>query len=141
MKWLGNVRYPPETMTDLSDAEWIKNLRQHHGEENIVFFKPRDGGNPWHSAAEWERRGMMGVYLKQFNKFEPPHFPVAFCYSDSFFMFGLGENKKAPSNFDGAESICAILPVYCFYVFGTVPKASLEYALSLAALSTAVQTQ
>ena len=65
MKWLGNLRYPPETMTDLSDAEWLQALRDRYGADNICFFKPQDGGVPWRSAAEWEARGMMGVYLKQ----------------------------------------------------------------------------
>jgi hypothetical protein len=64
MKWLGNLRYPPETMSDLSDAEWLKALQDRYGEENICFFRPQDGGDPWRSAAEWEARGVMGVYLK-----------------------------------------------------------------------------
>jgi hypothetical protein len=64
MKWLGNVRYPPETMSDLSDAEWVTALKDRYGEKNICFFRPQDGGVPWRSAAEWEARGMMGVYLK-----------------------------------------------------------------------------
>ena len=63
MKWLGNVRYPPETMSDLSDAEWLTALRDHYGADHIRFFRPQDGGVPWRSAAEWEARGMMGVYL------------------------------------------------------------------------------
>jgi len=64
MTWLGNLRYPPETMNDLSDAEWLKALRERYGEENLCFFSPQDGGVPWRSAAEWEARGVMGVYLK-----------------------------------------------------------------------------
>jgi hypothetical protein len=64
MNWLGNLRYPPQTMTDLTDAEWLTALRARYGEENICFFKPQDGGVPWRSAAEWEDRGMLGVYLK-----------------------------------------------------------------------------
>lgn len=64
MKWLGNVRYPPETMSDLSDGEWLKALREHYGAENICFYRPQGGGVPWRSAAEWETLGVMGVYLK-----------------------------------------------------------------------------
>ena len=64
MKWLGNVRYPPVDMTDLSDAEWLTQLRQHYGEENICLYHPQAGGTPWRSAKEWEARGMIGVYLK-----------------------------------------------------------------------------
>jgi len=52
-------------MTDLSDAEWLKALQDRYGKDNICFFRPQDGGTPWRSAAEWEARGMMGVYLKQ----------------------------------------------------------------------------
>ena len=64
MRWLGNVRYPPETMGDLSDAEWLEALRDHYGGENICFYRPRDGGIPWRSATEWETLGVLGVYLK-----------------------------------------------------------------------------
>lgn len=64
MKWLGNVRYPPQDMTDLSDAEWLKALRVHYGEDHICIYRPQDGGLPWRSAAEWEALGVMGVYLK-----------------------------------------------------------------------------
>ena len=64
MRWLGNIRYPPETISDLSDAEWLEALRKHYGEENICFYRPRDGGVPWRSATEWETLGVMGVYLK-----------------------------------------------------------------------------
>lgn len=64
MTWLGNIRYPPQDMTDLSDAEWLQSLRAHYGEENICIYLPRDGGVPWRSAAEWTERGMVGVYLK-----------------------------------------------------------------------------
>jgi len=64
MKWLGNVRYPPVDMTDLSDAEWLKQLRQHYGDENICLYLPQAGGVPWRSAKEWEALGMIGVYLK-----------------------------------------------------------------------------
>ena len=63
MKWLGNVRYPPENMNDLSDKEWVEGLRKEYG-DRICFFEPRDGGVPWHSAAEWREKGMIGVYLK-----------------------------------------------------------------------------
>jgi len=64
MKWLGNVRYPPEDMSDLSDAEWLQQLRQHYGEDNICLYHPQAGGTPWRSAKEWEALGMLGVYLK-----------------------------------------------------------------------------
>ncbi|MBV9505242.1 MAG: hypothetical protein JO323_09605 [Acidobacteriia bacterium] len=64
MKWLGNLRYPPKDLTDLSDAEWLKALKDHYGDENICFYRPQDGGVPWRSAAEWEARGVIGVYLK-----------------------------------------------------------------------------
>jgi hypothetical protein len=64
VEWLGNVRFPPQDMSDLSDAEWLEALKQRYGEENICFFKPQSGGNPWRSAAEWEALGMIGVYLK-----------------------------------------------------------------------------
>ena len=64
MTWLGNVRYPPVDMTDLSDAEWLNALKRHHGEENICLYLPQDGGVPWRSAKEWEALGMVGVYLK-----------------------------------------------------------------------------
>jgi hypothetical protein len=67
MTWLGNLRYPPETMADLSDAEWLTALRERYGEENLCFYKPQAGGVPWRSAAEWEDRGVMGVYLKKKN--------------------------------------------------------------------------
>ena len=64
MKWLGNLRYPPVEMTDLSDAEWLAALKQHYGEARLCFSRPQDGGVPWRSAAEWEALGMLGVYLK-----------------------------------------------------------------------------
>ena len=64
MKWLGNLRYPPEDMSDLSDCEWLESLRAYYGDENICFFRPKAGGVPWRSASEWEARGMLGVYLK-----------------------------------------------------------------------------
>jgi len=64
MKWLGNLRYPPVEMTDLSDAEWLAALRRHYGESNLCIAKPQDGGVPWRSAAEWEALGMVGIYLK-----------------------------------------------------------------------------
>ena len=64
MKWLGNIRYPPEDVTDLSDAEWLKALRAHYGEDHICIHAPQDGGVPWRSAAEWTALGMVGVYLK-----------------------------------------------------------------------------
>jgi hypothetical protein len=51
-------------MADLSDAEWLTALRERYGEENLCFYKPQAGGVPWRSAAEWEDRGVMGVYLK-----------------------------------------------------------------------------
>jgi hypothetical protein len=63
MTWLGNVRYPPETMQDLSDAEWIELLRERYG-ERICFCEPQVGGNPHRTVAEWKARGMIGVYLK-----------------------------------------------------------------------------
>lgn len=63
MQWLGNVRYPPENVSDLSDQEWIAELRkQYH--DRVCFFKPKDGGVPFHTAAEWLEKGMIGVYLK-----------------------------------------------------------------------------
>lgn len=65
MRWLGNLRYPPETMSDLSDAEWLKALREHYGDENLCFYRPQDGGVPWRPAAEWEERGLVGIYLKE----------------------------------------------------------------------------
>ena len=61
--WLGNVRYPPETMQDLSDAEWIGLLKERYG-DRIYFYEPQGGGNPHRTAAEWRERGMLGVYLK-----------------------------------------------------------------------------
>ena len=61
--WLGNVRYPPETMQDLSDAEWIGLLKERYG-DRICFYEPQAGGNPCRTAAEWRDRGMLGVYLK-----------------------------------------------------------------------------
>ena len=64
MEWLGNIRYPPEDMTDLSDAEWLQALKERYGEENICIYRPQAGGNPWRSQAEWEALGMVGVYLK-----------------------------------------------------------------------------
>jgi len=64
VQWLGNVRYPPQDMTDLSDAEWLEALKNRYGEENLCFYRPQAGGNPWRSAAEWEALGMIGVYLK-----------------------------------------------------------------------------
>lgn len=64
MKWLGNLRYPPVDMTDLSDAEWLESLKQHYGEANLCISHPQDGGTPWRSAKEWEALGMIGVYLK-----------------------------------------------------------------------------
>jgi len=51
-------------MSDLSDAEWVEALKARYGEENLCFYKPLAGGVPWRSAAEWEARGMMGIYLK-----------------------------------------------------------------------------
>ena len=64
MQWLGNVKYPPEDMTDLSDAEWVKALREKYGDDRICFYRPQSGGVPWRSASEWEARGLLGVYLK-----------------------------------------------------------------------------
>ena len=63
MRWLGNVRYPPETIEDLSDEEWINQLREHYG-DRICFYEPQSGGNPWRTADEWRNRGLIGVYLK-----------------------------------------------------------------------------
>lgn len=63
MMWLGNVRYPPETMTDLSDKEWMEKLREKYG-DRLCIFEPKDGGVPWRSSGEWRERGMIGVYLK-----------------------------------------------------------------------------
>jgi hypothetical protein len=64
MSWLGNVRYPPKTMQDLSDAECIERLRETYGEQ-ICFYEPQAGGNPHRTAEEWKTRGMVGVYLKR----------------------------------------------------------------------------
>jgi hypothetical protein len=64
VEWLGNVRYPPQDVSDLSDAEWLQALKIRYGEENICFYRPQSGGNPWRSAEEWEALGMIGVYLK-----------------------------------------------------------------------------
>jgi hypothetical protein len=50
-------------MTDLSDAEWLKSLRDHYGAKHICLYRPQDGGVPWRSAADWEARGLIGVYL------------------------------------------------------------------------------
>ena len=61
--WLGNVRYPAETMQDLSDAEWIGLLIERYG-DRICFYEPQAGGNPRRTAAEWRDRGRFGVYLK-----------------------------------------------------------------------------
>ena len=58
MTWLGNVRYPPETMADLSDAEWIELLRERYG-DRICFYEPKSGGDPHRTAEEWKRRGMI----------------------------------------------------------------------------------
>ena len=63
MKWLGNVRYPPETVEDLSDEEWIGQLRERYG-DRLCFHEPQAGGNPPRTAEEWRSRGMIGVYLK-----------------------------------------------------------------------------
>jgi hypothetical protein len=63
MRWLGNVRYPPQTVEDLSDNEWIAQLREQYG-DRLCFDEPQAGGNPWRSAEEWSSRGMIGVYLK-----------------------------------------------------------------------------
>lgn len=63
MKWLGNVRYPPETVEDLSDEEWIGQLRELYG-DRICFYEPQAGGSPWRSADEWRSRRVIGVYLK-----------------------------------------------------------------------------
>ena len=63
MKWLGNVRHPPETMQDLSDQEWIGLLKERYG-DRICFSEPQAGGNPLRPAEEWRARGMFGVYLK-----------------------------------------------------------------------------
>jgi hypothetical protein len=46
MRWLGNVRYPPETISDLSDAEWLEALREHYGDENICFTGPATAAVP-----------------------------------------------------------------------------------------------
>jgi hypothetical protein len=64
MDWVGNIRYPPQDMSDLSDREWLAALRERYGEENICFYHPKAGGAPWRAAAEWEARGLVGVYLK-----------------------------------------------------------------------------
>ena len=63
MKWLGNVRYPPQTIEDLSDKEWVEHLRHRYG-DRLCFFEPQAGGNPWRTADEWRARGLIGVYLK-----------------------------------------------------------------------------
>jgi hypothetical protein len=63
MTWLGNVRYPAETMQDLSDAEWIQLLRERYGDQ-ICFHEPQAGGFPRRTAEEWRIRGVIGVYLK-----------------------------------------------------------------------------
>lgn len=65
MKWLGNVRVPPQTMADLSDAEWYEQLKTHHGEEKIHIGEPQSGGNPWHTAAYWDAKGLVGLYLDE----------------------------------------------------------------------------
>jgi hypothetical protein len=64
MKWLGNIRYPPQDMSDLSDRDWLAALREHYGEKNICFYRPKAGGIPWRSVADWEALGVLGVYLK-----------------------------------------------------------------------------
>lgn len=53
MTRLGNVRYPPETMEDLSDAEWIERLRERYGDQ-ICFYELQPGGNPRRTADEWK---------------------------------------------------------------------------------------
>ncbi len=63
MRWLGNVRYPPETVEDLSDEEWIGLLRERYGDQ-LCFHEPQAGGNPWRTADDWKSRGVIGVYLK-----------------------------------------------------------------------------
>jgi hypothetical protein len=64
VKWLGNVRHPPETIQDLSDEEWIVLLKERYG-DRICFSEPQAGGNPRRTAAEWRARGIFGVYLKR----------------------------------------------------------------------------
>ncbi len=36
---MGNVRYPLETIGDLSDAEWLEAVREHYGDEMPARFR------------------------------------------------------------------------------------------------------
>lgn len=62
MQWLGNAKTPPaETMRDLSDVEWIAQLKAHYGAAHIHIGAPQEGGG--HCAAYWEQKGLVGLYL------------------------------------------------------------------------------
>lgn len=63
LRYLGNVRYPPETVTDLGDREWLERLWEHWGREKIRVGPPLGTEVPPHTAAYWEYRGMLAVYL------------------------------------------------------------------------------
>jgi len=59
--WLGNVRLPPESLRDLSDQEWHRQLQQCYGPDRVHLGPPQ--ACEGHSAAWWEARGMSGLYL------------------------------------------------------------------------------
>lgn len=61
LKWLGNVRIPPETMQDLSDQEWFDKLQAQHGDK-LHIGEPQEAGG--HCAAYWDHRGLVGLYLE-----------------------------------------------------------------------------
>ena len=63
MKWLGNIRVPPQTMRDLTDKEWLDNLRAEYGENRVHIGECQEGGG--HTAAYWEAKGMCGLYLDE----------------------------------------------------------------------------
>ena len=60
-RWLANVRVPAQTMRDLSDVEWLAQLREFYGEENVILRAPQPCCGL--TADEWFERGMYGVYL------------------------------------------------------------------------------
>lgn len=59
--WIGNVRIPPASMQDLSDQEWYDALKAKHGDK-LHIGEPQAAGG--HSAAYWDFRGMVGLYLE-----------------------------------------------------------------------------
>lgn len=59
--WIGNVRIPAETMHDLSDQEWFDALKEKHG-DRLHIGEPQEAGG--HTAAYWDQRGMVGLYLE-----------------------------------------------------------------------------